>query len=293
MAKFFELPTRDADTGDIERLVGFVQSGSIAVLTGAGCSTESGIPDYRGPETRRRARNPIQYRGFVDDEANRRRYWARSVIGWPRIRSARPNHGHYALASLEARGIVRGVVTQNVDRLHSAAGSERVVELHGALADVRCLECDDIEPRDALQQRLIAKNRDWLERRVESARQVESAPDGDAELGGDAHASFEIAGCRTCGGVLKPDVVFFGENARSEVVEAAFALVDDADALMVVGSSLAVYSGLRFVKRAASDGKPVALVNLGPTMRGMEHVDLHVDARAGETLSRLAERVRS
>ncbi|NBC16169.1 MAG: NAD-dependent protein deacetylase [Bacteroidetes bacterium] len=259
-----------------------LQGQRVVVLTGAGCSTESGIPDYRGPETRRKARNPIKYRAFVGEAAARRHYWARSAIGWPRFKQARPNDGHRALARLEAAGVVRGIITQNVDRLHQAAGSERVVELHGALAEVRCLDCGHLSDRDALQARMGALNPGW------QTRSAEVAPDGDAELSTDATADFRVPGCATCGGVLKPNVVFFGENVPSETVDDAWRLFDGCDALLVVGSSLAVYSGYRFVREAAARRHPIAILNLGAT-RGDAEAWVRVQGRCGRVLPALAE----
>lgn len=267
--------------GPASSLAPMLRGRRVAVLTGAGCSTESGIPDYRGPETRAKARNPIEYRAFVGEPAARRRYWSRSVVGWPRLCEARPNAAHRALAALERAGVVHGLVTQNVDRLHSRAGSTPI-ELHGALADVRCLGCGEVTARDALQARLVADN-------PAAARlvAVDVAPDGDANLALDPE-TFVVPSCLGCGGVLKPDVVFFGENVPPARVRATEALIDAADALLVVGSSLAVYSGLRFVRRAAARGIPCALVNLGPPERGAEHFALHVDAPAGPVLEGLA-----
>jgi NAD-dependent deacetylase sirtuin 4 len=252
----------------------------VVALTGAGCSTESGIPDYRGDSRTRPA--PLQYRDFVSSDAVRRRYWARAVAGWPRIANARPNPAHHALAELEWRGVVAGVITQNVDRLHAAAGSRRVVELHGALALVRCLDCGDMSERTELQHRLLAANPGWL------ARVSEIAPDGDAEV--DGIADFAVEGCRACAGPLKPDVVFFGENVPGPVVADAWDLFDEAEVLLVVGSSLAVFSGYRFVRRAAECGIPIAIVNRGPT-RGDSEASLKVDARAGEFLPALLDRL--
>ncbi len=262
-------------------LVAHLRDRRIVVLTGAGCSTESGIPDYRGPETRRRARNPIRHRAFLHDPEARRRYWARSAVGWPRIAGARPNAGHEALARMERDGLVCGVITQNVDGLHEAAGSRRVVALHGALARVRCLGCGDVERRDAFQRRLLMCNPGWV------ARAAEIAPDGDAELDPGATRAFVVPGCLRCGGVLKPDVVFFGENVPRARVAEAWRLFDEADALLVAGSSLAVYSGYRFVLEAVRRSMPVAIVNLGPT-RGDAHATVRLEARLGEALPRLA-----
>lgn len=267
-----------------DTLVDLLRGRSVAVLTGAGISTESGIPDYRGPETRRRARNPIQYRAFLGDDEARVRYWARSAIGWRRFAATQPNAGHHALAQLEAAGVVCGVITQNVDRLHQAAGSRRVIELHGALAEVRCLDCQAVERRDGLQQRLDALNPGWSE------RAAEPAPDGDAEVAAGHTRAFRVPACRRCYGVLKPNVVFFGENVPRERVEAAYRVLGDAAVLLVVGSSLAVYSGYRFVLKAAEAGCPVAMVNLGPT-RGDAQACVRVEGRSGEVLPRLAEAI--
>lgn len=266
---------------DLRPLLDALAGRRTVVLTGAGCSTESGIPDYRGPETARRARNPIQYRAFLADPAVRARYWRRSLVGWPRFASAEPNAAHHALARLERSGAVGGVITQNVDRLHHLAGSERVVELHGALADVRCLGCGQREARSSLQHRLVTLNPGF-----DPARHAELAPDGDAELD-DAHG-FRVASCLGCGGVLKPDVVFFGENVPRPRVEGALRMLDEAGALLVVGSSLTVFSGYRFVRRAHDRGVPIAVVNLGAT-RGDPLAAVRVDASAGSVLPALAD----
>lgn len=270
-----------ASAAPTDELIDLLRGRRLVALTGAGASTESGIPDYRGPETQRRARNPIQWSAYMADADARARYWARSLVGWPRIAQARPNPTHHALAALERSGALAGLLTQNVDRLHHAAGSERVIELHGALADVRCLDCGAREPRAALQARLTALNPAF------GARAIEVAPDGDAEIPREALDGFRVAGCASCGGTLKPDVVFFGENVPRPKVDAGFAWVDAAEALLVVGSSLAVFSGLRFVRRAAERGIPVAIVNLGPT-RGDPLARVRVDARSGEVLPALA-----
>jgi NAD-dependent SIR2 family protein deacetylase len=252
------------------------------VLSGAGVSTESGIPDYRGPDSPRRERAPISYQEFVGDAGARRRYWARSSVGWPRFTAARPNPGHEALSRLEAAGYVSGVITQNVDGLHQAAGSADVVELHGALADVRCLRCGRRTDRTTYQRRLLQSNPGW------PPEAATLAPDGDAVLPDAATTSFRVPGCLRCGGILKPDVVFFGESVPRRWVDAAWDLFDRAEMLLVVGSSLAVYSGLRFVRRAANEARPVGIVNLGPT-RGDAHARLRIDGRTGTLLPRLAE----
>lgn len=268
----------------IEQLLALVKGRRMVALTGAGCSTESGIPDYRGPETLRKARNPIPYSMFVNDPSAQVRYWARSAIGWQRFSKFRPNAGHYALARLEDAGSLAGIITQNVDRLHHAAGSRRVVELHGALAEVHCLTCYAPESRNALQERIAAMNPGWLD------RTAEIAPDGDAELPEEAIQTFRPPFCTRCGGVLKPAIVFFGENVPRSRVEEALALLDEAEVLLVAGSSLTVYSGLRFVRRAVERQVPVAIVNLGPT-RADHLAHLRLDARTGAVLPLLAERL--
>jgi NAD+-dependent protein deacetylase sirtuin 4 len=254
----------------------------VVALTGAGCSTESGIPDYRGADTPPRTRPPLQHREFVDHEAMRRRYWARSMLGWPRLAAAAPNAAHAGLAQLERRGVLAGIITQNVDGLHQRAGSAGVVELHGALARVRCLACAVVTTRDALQARLVAANPAWP-----GERAVAVAPDGDADLDDEAVAGFEVPPCDGCGGVLMPDVVFFGGSVPRATLDAAWALFERAEVLLVVGSSLAVFSGYRFVRRAAERAIPIAILNRGPT-RGDPHATLLVDARAGEALAALA-----
>jgi NAD-dependent SIR2 family protein deacetylase len=266
---------------ELAALVRLLAGRRVVALTGAGCSTESGIPDYRGPETLRRARNPIQHRAFLDSADTRRRYWARSFLGWPRMGGARPNDAHLALAALERAGVLAGIITQNVDRLHHAAGSRRVVELHGALAAVRCLGCGAVEDRDGLQARLTVLNPGF------GSGPVEHAPDGDAELGDAAVAGFVVAACLGCSGVLKPDVVFFGETAPPQRVERAARAVREADALLVVGTSLSVQSGLRHCREAATLGKPVIAVNLGRT-RADELFRLKLEAPCGIALQALA-----
>jgi NAD-dependent SIR2 family protein deacetylase len=260
------------------------------VLVGAGCSTESGIPDYRGPEGSLRTRRPIQYREFVGSEEARVRYWARSAVGWPRMAAARPNAAHRALARLEEDGRLSGLITQNVDGLHQAAGSRRVVELHGSLAAVRCLGCDATVGRDGFQARLRALNPGWAEAvdRGASVGDAETAPDGDAEVPAWAVGSFRVPACDACGGVMKPDVVFFGENVPAAWVAEAWRVFEEADVLLVVGSSLTVYSGRRFVYRAQKEGMPIGIVNLGPT-RADEVAAVKVEGRLGVALPRLAE----
>ncbi len=257
----------------------------VAVLTGAGISTDSGIPDYRGPGSP--PRRPMTYQQFVGDPAYRRTYWARNHVGWRHVHRTRPNPGHEALARLEAAGVVVGVVTQNVDRLHQAAGSRRVVDLHGTYADVVCLCCGRRTPREALAERLEALNPGFAEA-VGEVADVEVAPDADAVVG--TTEGFRVADCAACGGILKPDITYFGEQVPRERVAAAFALVDDADALLVAGSSLTVLSGRRYVTHVARTGRPVVIVNRGAT-RGDAVATVTVDAGTTPTLLALEARL--
>jgi len=265
----------------VEKLAELVSGRKVVALTGAGCSTESGIPDYRGEGTRRRARAPVEYREFLRNPEARARYWARSALGWRQFASAPPNPAHQALARLESAERLAGIITQNVDRLHQAAGSRVVIELHGALSQVRCLDCDLVEARQDLQARLLEHNPGF------GARVAAPRPDGDAEPE-VAPDSFEVPGCVRCGGVLKPDVVFFGESVPKSVVADAYSLLDEAEVLLVVGSSLAVFSGYRFVRAAAERRMPIALVNRGES-RGDAHAQLKLDALAGVALPALVE----
>lgn len=250
------------------------------VLTGAGCSTDSGIPDYRDAEGRwKRSAQPMTLQAFVGDAAARRRYWARSMIGWRRIRAARPNDAHRALARLQQEGQVERLVTQNVDRLHQAAGSPAVIDLHGRLDQVRCLGCEHRRAREELQQELRHRNPHW------EALEATYAPDGDADLGGRTDlAEFVVPACAHCGGVLKPDVVFFGESVPPARVETAMRDLQRSDAMLVIGSSLMLYSGYRFAQRAAQLGKPIAAVNLGRT-RADELLSLKVTQRCAAALT--------
>jgi NAD-dependent SIR2 family protein deacetylase len=252
------------------------------VLTGAGCSTRSGIPDYRDADGSWKRGQPMTFQAFTGTEAARQRYWARSLAGWPRIAAARPNRAHAALARLEARGAVELLLTQNVDGLHQAAGSRRVVELHGGLDRVRCLGCGRTTGRAAMQAELVRLNPGW------SGLAAAAAPDGDSELEGRDTGGFVVPPCPACGGVLKPDVVFFGENVPKDRVEDAFAALGRADALLVIGSSLTVYSGFRFAAAAAAAGKPIAAVNLGRT-RADHLLALKAEAECGEALSFLLD----
>jgi NAD-dependent SIR2 family protein deacetylase len=274
------------DPAALEALLDLLAERRIVVLAGAGCSTESGIPDYRGPEGVRRVRQPMQYQEFMRSEAARVRYWARSTIGWPRFAAARPNAAHLALARLESAGVIQGVITQNVDGLHQAAGSRRVVELHGSLAAVRCLQCGEVLTRTEYQDRLLGLNEGWFE--ALNGDTAELAPDGDAELPSWAESSFRVAPCAVCGGTLKPDVVFFGENVPASRVAEAWHLFGEAEVLLVVGSSLAVYSGRRFIYRAAEQAMPIGIINVGPT-RADELAAAKVEGQVGLVLPRVAE----
>nr|WP_246083603.1 NAD-dependent protein deacetylase [Nonomuraea diastatica] len=266
-------------TTKLEELAGLVSQGGVAVLSGAGLSTESGIPDYRGPTGRSRRAEPMTYQKFVGSAEARRRYWARSHVGWRQIGDARPNAGHRAVAELERRGLLAGIVTQNVDGLHQAAGALRVIELHGGLERVVCLTCRERSSRAELERRLREANAGW-------AASGAINPDGDAVLTDAQVAGFHVVDCTGCGGLLKPDVVFFGENVPRPRVDECFAMVAGARALLVLGSSLKVRSGLRFVTRAAELGIPIAIVNQGPT-GGDADAALTVDAPLGATLSGL------
>jgi len=252
------------------------------VLTGAGCSTGSGIPDYRDADGEWKRGRPIMLQDFVAHEHSRKRYWARSLVGFRRLRAAQPNGAHRALAALEAQGRVAQLVTQNVDGLHQAAGSRGVIDLHGRVDVVRCLSCDRRIAREHVQIDLVERNPGF------ASLDALEAPDGDATLDGIDFAAFDVPACDACGGLLKPDVVFFGERVPPERVRRAFAALHEADALLVVGSSLMVYSGFRFVQAAARAGKPIAAVNLGTT-RADGLLTLKVGERCADALSFLLD----
>jgi NAD-dependent SIR2 family protein deacetylase len=261
---------------------------SVVVLTGAGCSTESGIPDYRDADGNLKHKNPVLYAEFRDSERVRRRYWSRSVVGWKRVVAASPNAGHRALAVLEGAGVVRLIVTQNVDGLHQRAGSSSVVDLHGNLSEVECLTCKCVSSRADLQAEIERLNGGSS---VVGAEQA-AAPDGDAALreGAEDLESFRVPACAHCGGILKPAVVFFGESVPPRRVAMAVEAIERADALLVVGSSLAVFSGYRFARLAHRSGVPIAIVNLGKT-RADGLATLKVDAAVGSALSGLCSRL--
>lgn len=255
---------------------------SLTVLSGAGVSTASGIPDYRDRNGNWKHADPIQYQDFVSKLESRKRYWTRSYIGWQRFSMARPNVAHYALADLEATGRVDTLITQNVDRLHSAAGSRRVIDLHGDLGNVLCVSCKQTRARAEFQNDLQDANPAW------HAEVVRYKPDGDADLADDNHPDFVVPNCVECGGVIKPDVVMFGESVPRERVVEAMNAVDRADALLVVGSSLMLFSGFRFARQAAEQQKPIAIVNNGRT-RADEIAELKVEGDCADALSTVVE----
>jgi len=260
--------------------------GGALVLSGAGLSTDSGIPDYRGATGSLRRHTPMTYQTFTRDPRGRHRYWARSYVGWRQIERARPNDGHRAVAALQQAGVVGEVITQNVDGLHQAGGARDVLELHGGLDRTVCLACGDVADRAELDARLRAANPGF---RPDATDEVN--PDGDVELPEEALDGFVMVDCLACGGgPLKPDVVFFGETVPRNRVDACFELVDRARSLLVLGSSLTVMSGYRFVIHAAKRGIPVAIVNSGPT-RGDAKAELKVDAPLGRVLPELARRL--
>jgi NAD-dependent SIR2 family protein deacetylase len=264
-------------------LVTLLAGRRLAVLTGAGLSTDSGIPDYRGPDSP--PSNPMTIRQFTSDPVFRQRYWARNHVGWRHMDDTLPNAGHRALAAMERAGVVTGVVTQNVDMLHTKAGSENVVNLHGTYAQVVCLACGFTLTRAQLAEELEALNPGFVER-AEAVGGIAVAPDADAMV--TETASFRYVDCPRCGGMLKPDIVYFGESVPKDRVAQAFSMVDAADVLLVAGSSLTVFSGLRFVRHAAAAGKPVAIINRGIT-RGDEFATVKLDAGCSELLVLLVD----
>lgn len=252
--------------------------GGVVVLTGAGASTESGIPDYRSPG--RPIRTPLQHRDFVTSAATRARYWARSALGWPVMSRAVPNRAHTGIAALEARGTVTALITQNVDGLHHAAGSRAICELHGSIHRVACMGCGARVGRDQLQDRLLAANP------ALASLVAAPLPDGDAEVAPAVSAELSVPACEACGGVLKPDVVLFGDNVPRPTVDDCYRQVDGAQLLVIVGSSLAVFSGYRFAVRAAERGVPIAIINRGPT-RADGLAAWRIDGAAGATIAAL------
>lgn len=265
--------------GSVADLAGFLgRYERLFVLTGAGCSTASGIPDYRDEQGAWKRRQPITYQELTRSESTRRRYWARSLLGWRHMGEARPNAAHYALAELERLGRISLLVTQNVDGLHQRAGSRRVLDLHGRLERVECLACGADTSREGHQARLGELNPHFL------GMSGRVAPDGDMDLEGVDYESFQVPGCLRCGGLLKPGVVFFGESVPKERVERAYAALEASEAMLVVGSSLMVFSGYRFAHRAAQRGKPIVILNRGRT-RADGLAQLKLEADIGEAIS--------
>ncbi|BBX87045.1 NAD-dependent protein deacetylase [Mycolicibacterium aubagnense] len=264
-------------------LVNLLADRRLAVLTGAGISTDSGIPDYRGPDSP--PSNPMTIQQFLSGPAFRQRYWARNHIGWRHMAARRPNAGHRAVAALERARLVTGVITQNVDLLHTKAGSQTVVNLHGTYAQVICLSCGHTMTRAALADELERLNPGFTERAATQVGSIGVAPDADATV--EDTTTFRYLDCPRCGGILKPDIVYFGDSVPKARVQQAYSLIDDADALLVAGSSLTVYSGYRFVRHAAAAGKPVAIINRGTT-RGDELATVKIDSGCSEILALLA-----
>jgi NAD-dependent SIR2 family protein deacetylase len=286
------LPLVTEDLGTLEDLVDLVSAGDVLVLSGAGMSTDSGIPDYRGPDGTRRV-EPMTFGTFVGSSAARRRYWARSYIGWQRFNEARPNASHRHVAALQDAGYLGPVVTQNVDGLHQAAGTRDVVDLHGSLSRAVCLTCGETTTREALHERMTEANPGFMQRFAEAASAVGSQwgeqvrPDGDIVLDDDLVESFFAPRCLVCReDTVKPDVVFFGESVPKPLVEQCFDLVDAAGSVLVLGSSLSVMSGYRFVRRAAARGIPVAIVTRSAT-RGDADATVRIHADLSETLDAL------
>lgn len=283
-ARRYESP-HNPRMADLQPLIDFVQQHPrLLVITGAGCSTAAGIPDYRDENGAWKQREPMRFHVFTGDPVARKRYWARSMLGWRTMAHAQPTTAHHALAQLERAGRIGLLVTQNVDGLHQAAGSTKVVDLHGRIDTVCCLGCGARSPRRALQEELMARNPDWL------ALDARSLADGDADLEGRDFAAFDVPDCPACGGMLKPDVVFFGESVpRDRVATVREALVQ-ADAVLVAGSSLMVYSGYRFVEEAVAVGKPVVAVNRGRT-RADSVLAHKVEGDVGIMLEKLTQKI--
>ena len=276
------MPTESPASADVHALAALLaHHRRLVVLTGAGCSTASGIPDYRDADGDWKRARPVMYADFIGNAATRRRYWARSLVGFRRMRHVQPNAAHHALAHLERRGRVTQLITQNVDGLHQAAGSVQAIDLHGRIDTVRCLGCGRRSHREALQTELEHRNPSFA--RLDGP----DAPDGDADVDHVAFDAFDVPACERCGGLLKPDVVFFGEGVPPDRVERAMQALQQADALLVAGSSLMVYSGFRFALAMAAESKPIVAINRGRT-RADHLLAMKVDADCGEALERLA-----
>jgi NAD-dependent SIR2 family protein deacetylase len=274
-----------ASSSHVSAAASIISRGGVVVLSGAGLSTESGIPDYRGPSgAYTRNHTPITYQLFRDDPRGRHRYWARSFIGWPMMRDMQPNSGHLAVAALESTGLINGVITQNVDSLHSKAGSSSVIDLHGRLDTVMCMACGLRGSREALHDRIAAVNAGW------EGAATRINPDGDVDLPESSVDAFTMVDCTACGGPLKPDVVYFGESVPPARVSDSYAMVDSASSLLVLGSSLHVYSGRRFVTHAHKLGLPIVIINQGET-KADDLASVRLDAPLGSTLTSLSDMV--
>lgn len=274
-------PTR-SHRYDLSHLLEFIdRCKPLFVLTGAGCSTASGIPDYRDSNGEWKHTPPVQYQDFLRRHPARQRYWARSMAGWPRVHNALPNPAHQGLASLEQHGLISTLVTQNVDGLHHKAGQQNIIELHGSIHQVRCLDCDRYYPREYTQDRLLRDNPQFGRRRAAIA------PDGDARLEAEDLSTFNVPDCDACGGLLKPDVVFFGEPVPKPRVARSFSLLKQANGMIIIGSSLMVYSGYRFCRFATEQDIPMAAVNLGRT-RADPELTLKIEADCAETMLALS-----
>lgn len=266
---------------DITHLAEFIQHNSpVFVLTGAGCSTASGIPDYRDEQGEWKNRKPVQFQDFLEKESTRRRYWARSMHGWPLVSNAKPAGVHLSLALLEKAGLIQYLVTQNVDGLHQKAGSSRTLDLHGNLEKVSCLDCDFQISRDSLQQQLVDANPRFM------SVETESGPDGDALIETLDYSSFKLIPCPQCHGILKPEVVFFGESVPAERVRLAMHQLQSANTMLVIGSSLMVFSGYRFCRAAKTANKHICVVNRGRT-RADEDVSLKIEQDCSKVLAHL------
>lgn len=271
-------------TDELQPLIDLIGDGRTVALTGAGLSTESGIPDYRGADGERRFQ-PMTAQELLADREARRRYWARSYVGWPRFAAAAPNQGHYAVAALQKAGLIGPIITQNVDGLHQSAGASDVAELHGSLEHVVCMNCGERYARETVDEWLQLANPDF-----DRSADGPLRPDGDVAIAESLIAAFRLVHCVICGSdLLKPDVVMFGESVPKPLVAQCFSYVEAAGSLLVLGSSLAVMSGYRFVRRAARDGIPVAVITHGWTRATDGEVAIRVDAPLGETLTALAD----
>ncbi|CAG5117934.1 unnamed protein product [Candidula unifasciata] len=274
----------DVSTHELQKLQDFINShNKLFVLTGAGISTESGIPDYRSEGVGLYATStnrPVIYADFLKNPSVRQRYWARNFVGWPKFSATQPNRSHYILSDWERKGRIHWLVTQNVDALHYKAGSQNVTELHGSGHRVHCLSCSFQVSRNEVQAMIHELNPGW------SVEAVSIGPDGDVDIRADLIKDFQVPKCPSCGGDVKPEITFFGDNVPKSMVHLVLGKMFESDAVLVVGSSLEVYSGYRFISRASSHGMKIAIVNIGPT-RGHKHADVKISGRCGDVLQRI------